>query len=158
MLKRHFRFTWYSMTVVASRTRLRPPPVIRMPPTAATDPTSNGWAPRTLAPVSRLGKEKPLMEMLINGRTIMIRDAIFHNHATGKPVFFLYKLNSVVYNALLSAGKLPLMVDYIFNPRPTGGGAISSPPSRFLAISSKPMQLSPPNLQYPLSQHFYTLC
>ena len=41
---------------------------------------------------------------------------------------------------------------------PLGGGAISSPPSRFLAISSKPMQVSPPNLQYPLSQHFYTLC
>ena len=67
----------------------------------------------TLAPVSRLGKEKPLMEMLINGRTVMIRDAIFHNHATGKSVFFLYKLKSVVYNALLSAGKLPPMVDYI---------------------------------------------
>ena len=44
------------------------------------------------------------------------------------------------------------------NPRPTGGGAISSPPSGFLAISSKPMQVSPPNLQYPLSQQFYTLC
>ena len=86
--------------------------VIRMSPTAATDPTSTGWAPRTLAPVSRLGKEKPLMEMLINGRTILIRHAIFHNHDTGKPVFFLYKLKSVVYNALLSAGKLPLMVDY----------------------------------------------
>ena len=57
------------------------------------------------------------MEMLINGRTVMIRDAIFHNHATGKPVFFLYKLKSVVYNALLSAGKLPLMVDYIYNIR-----------------------------------------
>ena len=41
---------------------------------------------------------------------------------------------------------------------PLGGGAISSPPSRFLAISSKPLQVSPPNLQYPLSQHFYTLC
>ena len=102
---------------MASRTRLRPPPVIRISPTAATDPTSTGWAPRTLAPVSRLGKEKPLMEMLINGRTVMIRDAIFHNHATGKPVFFLYKLKSVVYNALLSAGKLPLMMDYIYNIR-----------------------------------------
>ena len=54
------------------------------------------------------------MEMLINGRTVMIRDAIFHNHATGKPVFFLYKLKSVVYNALLSVGKLPLMVDYTY--------------------------------------------
>ena len=43
------------------------------------------------------------------------------------------------------------------NPPPTGG-SISSPPSRFLAISSKPIQVSPPNLQYPLSQHFYTLC
>ena len=41
---------------------------------------------------------------------------------------------------------------------PLGGGAISSPPSGFLAISSKPMQVSPPNLQYPLSQQFYTLC
>ena len=46
----------------------------------------------------------------------------------------------------------------LINPRPTGGGAISSPPSGFLAISSKPMQVSPPNLQYPLSQQFYTLC
>ena len=41
---------------------------------------------------------------------------------------------------------------------PLGGGAISSPPSHFPAISSKPMQVSSPNLQYPLSQHFYTLC
>ena len=40
---------------------------------------------------------------------------------------------------------------------PLGGGAISSSP-RFLAISSKPMQVSSPNLQYPLSQQFYTLC
>ena len=31
-------------------------------------------------------------------------------------------------------------------------------PSRFLMISSKPMQLSSPNLQYPLSQQFCTLC
>ena len=75
-----------------------------MSPTAVTDPTSAGWAPRALAVVSRLGKEKPLMEMLINGRTVMIRDAIFNNHTTGKPVFFLYKLKSVVYNALLRAG------------------------------------------------------
>ena len=45
-----------------------------------------------------------------------------------------------------------------FNPRPTGGGGYFEPPSRFLAISSKPMQVAPPNLQYPLSQHFYTLC
>ena len=44
-----------------------------------------------------------------------------------------------------------------FNPRPTGGGYFE-PPSRFLAISSKPMQVSPPNLQYPVSQHIYTLC
>ena len=43
------------------------------------------------------------------------------------------------------------------NPRPTGGSYFE-PPSRFLAISSKSMQVSPPNLQYPLSQHFYTLC
>ena len=41
---------------------------------------------------------------------------------------------------------------------PLGGGAISSPPSGFLAISSKSIQVSPPNLQYPLSQQFYTLC
>ena len=41
---------------------------------------------------------------------------------------------------------------------PLGGGGISSPPSRFIAISSKPMQVSPPNLQYPLSHPFYTLC
>ena len=45
------------------------------------------------------------------------------------------------------------------NPRLTGGGLFRAPPpSRFLAISSKPMQVSPPNLQYLLSQHFYTLC
>ena len=45
------------------------------------------------------------------------------------------------------------------NPRPTGGGLFRAPPpSGFLEISSKPMQVSPPNLQYPLSQHFYTLC
>ena len=44
------------------------------------------------------------------------------------------------------------------NPRPTwGGGGYSKPPSRFLAIFSKPMQVSPPNLQYPLSQQFNTL-
>ena len=36
---------------------------------------------------------------------------------------------------------------------PLGGGYFE-PLSRFLAISSKPMQVSPPNLQYPLSQHF----
>ena len=43
--------------------------------------------------------------------------------------------------------------DQLFLTRaPLGGGAISSPLSRFLAISSKPMQVSPPNLQYPLSQ------
>ena len=40
---------------------------------------------------------------------------------------------------------------------PLGGGLFRAP-SRFLAISSKPMQVSPPNLQYPLSQQFYTLC
>ena len=39
-----------------------------------------------------------------------------------------------------------------------GGGGLFQAPSRFLAISSKPMQVAPPNLQYPLSQHFYTLC
>ena len=45
------------------------------------------------------------------------------------------------------------------NPRPTGGGLFRAPPpSGFLAISSKSMQVSPPNLQYPLSQQFYTLC
>ena len=38
------------------------------------------------------------------------------------------------------------------------GGGYFEPPSRFLAISSKPMQVSLPNLQYPLSQHFYILC
>ena len=39
------------------------------------------------------------------------------------------------------------------------GGLFRAPlPSRFLTISSKPMQVSPPNLQYPLSQQFYTLC
>ena len=36
--------------------------------------------------------------------------------------FFLYKLKSVVYNALLSAGKLPLMVDYIYNIRNVAAG------------------------------------
>ena len=40
---------------------------------------------------------------------------------------------------------------------PLGGGYFE-PPSRFLAVSSKPMQVSPPNLQYPLSQQFYILC
>ena len=35
-------------------------------------------------------------------------------------------------------------------PRPTGGGGYFEPPLSFLAISSKPMQVSPPNLQYPL--------
>ena len=44
------------------------------------------------------------------------------------------------------------------NPRPTGGLFRAPPPSRFLAISSKPMQISPPNMQYPFSQQFYTLC
>ena len=44
----------------------------------------------------------------------------------------------------------------IINPRPTGG--LFRSPSRFLAISSEPMQVSSPNLQYPLSQHFYILC
>ena len=39
-----------------------------------------------------------------------------------------------------------------------GGGGYFEPPSRFLAISSKPMQVSPPNLQYPLSLQLYTLC
>ena len=54
---------------------------------------------------------------------------------------------------------IPLFFDMVSSlTRAPLGGAISSPPSRFLAISSKPMQLSPPNLQYPLSQHFYTLC
>ena len=48
--------------------------------------------------------------------------------------------------------------DVHINPRPTGGGGYFEPPSRFLAISSKPMHVSPPNLQYPLSQQFYTLC
>ena len=43
-------------------------------------------------------------------------------------------------------------------PAPHWGAISSPPPSRFLAISSKPMQVSPPNLQYPLSQQFYTLC
>ena len=37
-------------------------------------------------------------------------------------------------------------------------GGYFEPPSRFLAISSKPMQVSPPNLQYPLFQQCYTLC
>ena len=33
-----------------------------------------------------------------------------------------YKLKSEVYNALLSAGKLPLMVDYIYNIRNVTAG------------------------------------
>ena len=42
---------------------------------------------------------------------------------------------------------------------PLGGGGYFEPsPSRFLTISSKPMQVSPLNWQYPLSQQFYTLC
>ena len=52
---------------------------------------------------------------------------------------------------------IPGQIDQRLTRAPLGGGAISSPPSRFLAISSKPMQVSPPNLQYLLSQHFYTL-
>ena len=47
----------------------------------------------------------------------------------------------------------------VSRPRaPLGGGGYFESPSRFLAISSKPMQISPPNLQYSLSQHFYILC
>ena len=61
--------------------------------------------------------------------------------------------------ALQVIGYVTIEVWMLFNPRPTGGGGyFEPPPSRFLAISSKPMQVSPPNLQYPLSQHFYTLC
>ena len=37
-------------------------------------------------------------------------------------------------------------------------GGVFRAPSSFLAISSKPMQISPPNLHNPLSQQFYTLC
>ena len=39
-----------------------------------------------------------------------------------------------------------------FNPRRTGG--LFRAPSRFLAISSEQMLVSPPNLQYPLSNNF----
>ena len=37
------------------------------------------------------------------------------------------------------------------------GGLFRATPSRFLATSYKPIQVSPPNFQYPLSQQFYTL-
>ena len=45
----------------------------------------------------------------------------------------------------------------ILTRAPLGGGGYFESPSCFLAIFSKPMQVSPPNLQYPLSQHLYTL-
>ena len=45
----------------------------------------------------------------------------------------------------------------ILTRAPLGEGGYFEPPSRFLAISSKPMQVSPPNVQYPLSLQFYTL-
>ena len=51
---------------------------------------------------------------------------------------------------------MPLVVTVL--TRAPLGGYFEPPPSRFLAISSKQMQVSPPNLQYPLSQQFYTLC
>ena len=53
---------------------------------------------------------------------------------------------------------LVLFIIMVINPRPTGGRGYFEPPSRFLAISSTPMQVSPPNLQYPPSQQFYTFC
>ena len=72
----------------------------------------------------------------------------------------LTTLNDQLITQLLLDNFFPRIIHILkfVNPRPTGGGAISSPPSRFLAISSKPMQVSPPNLQYPLFQHCYTLC
>ena len=75
---------------------------------------------------------------------------------TAGPLFFAIREKP-------QGGGAPLLHWWVLmqvNPRPHwgGGGAISSLPSRFLAISSKPMPVSPPNLQYPLSQHFYTLC
>ena len=39
--------------------------------------------------------------------------------------------------------------DNTINPRPTGGGGYFEPPSRFLAISSKPMQVSQAKLAVP---------
>ena len=51
-----------------------------------------------------------------------------------------------------------VIVNSMLTRAPLGGGGYFEPPSRFLAISSKPMQVSSPILQYPLSQHFYTLC
>ena len=39
---------------------------------------------------------------------------------------------------------------YYLTRAPLGGGGYFEPPSRFLAISSKTMQVSSPNLQYPL--------
>ena len=74
------------------------------------------------------------------------------------PLIPKYRVRQVFENKWWYGTKVSILYDDI-NPRPTGGGAISSPPPfRFLVISSKPMQVSPPNLQQPLSQHFYTLC
>ena len=90
------------------------------------------------------------------------------NRTTNRPTATLSPLSPLSLLNLLSSSPLPrysALMCNIFNllwlcltRAPLGGGAISSPPSRFLAISSEPLQVSPPNLQYPLSQHFYTLC
>ena len=60
--------------------------------------------------------------------------------------------NTVFYSLFRNTNSFPNLTR-----APLGGGYFE-PPSGFLAISSKPMQVSQPNLQYPLSQQFYTLC
>ena len=62
------------------------------------------------------------------------------------------------YSHIGQNSQFSLLICKLVNQRPTGGGGYFEPPSRFFAISSKPMQISPPNLQYPLSKHFCTLC
>ena len=80
----------------------------RRPPwRPAPDSAHRQWyachLPRDWPDICRLGstdtgtgvasrKGKAIDGNVMYGRTVMIRDAIFHNHATGKPVFFLYKL------------------------------------------------------------------
>ena len=57
----------------------------------------------------------------------------------------------------VSSRKRGLILLLLYLTRAPLGGAISSPPSRFLAISSKPLQVSPPNLQ-SLSPNIFTHC
>ena len=58
----------------------------------------------------------------------------------------------------LEADESAIEVHLMLTRAPLGGGAISSPPLVFLRYLLNQWQVSPPNLQYPLSQQFYTLC